>query len=120
MIFHFKTIITEPSIVWNTHKESVEIGKDISFGCTINHKPKKFEVIWEKIQKDTVEPEIIIFYEKNKEKYETYNEANPHLTIKNAEKSDDAYYRCCIKYSSSVGEQLVSSEKFHLNVNKGR
>ncbi|XP_071162447.1 uncharacterized protein [Mytilus edulis] len=111
-------VVNEPSIVWNTHKESVEIGKDISFGCTINHKPKKFEVIWEKIQKDTVEPEIIIFYEKNKEKYETYNEANPHLTIKNAEKSDDAYYRCCIKYSSSVGEQLVSSEKFHLNVNK--
>lgn len=106
----------------NTHKESVEIGKEISFGCVINNKPKKkFEIIWEKIATETEEkPEVIIFDEETKAKYGTYNEVNPHLTIKNAEKSDDAFYRCCIKYSSSVGEQLVSSEKIHLNVRKGR
>jgi hypothetical protein len=48
-----------------------------------------------------------------------YSQSPYFLRILNAEMSDRGYYRCCMEYSTSNGEETMRSEKAHLMVEKG-
>lgn len=114
----------EPVVEMKNHSFDVTIGEKVSISCATLHSSwfQVFEVFWEKIETDDEEnPSTIDINEKTKKKYEMFNKKHPHLTIKNAEESDDAFYCCCVKYSSLSGDLFViKSEKARLYVNEGK
>ncbi|XP_052106161.1 uncharacterized protein LOC127738811 [Mytilus californianus] len=121
--FRFKShrkkvyILNEPDVEMKIHSIDVYIGGKVSIGCVISHSPRDFEVFWEKIDIDDDKKSYLIeINDQTKEKYEKFTMKYPHLTIKNAQKSDDAFYCCGIKYLSSSGDLVVKSEWTRLHV----
>lgn len=102
------------------HAFDVCIGDSVSIGCDISYCPTVFNVFWEKIQIDDETKSVLIeLNEHTKEKYELFNKNHPQLTIKNAGKSDEAFYRCSVEYETSSGIPIISkSEKARLLVHE--
>ncbi|CAG2246027.1 unnamed protein product [Mytilus edulis] len=102
------------------HSIHVCIGDKVSIGCDISYCPRDFEVFWEKIELENDQMrDLIEINDQTMEKYEMFNLKSPHLTIKNAQMSDEAYYCCGIKYTSSSGDLIIiRSEKARLHVNE--
>lgn len=108
----------EPAVHMISTSIHVYIGDTVSIGCDILYSPRDFVVFWEKIDQQV---ELIEKNDQKKDKYEMFNLKRPNLTIKNAQISDEAYYCCGIKYTSSSGDLIIiRSERTRLHVNEGK
>ena len=108
-----------PIIELNGYAFNVDEGKSISIECKIIYEEKYGPPFWERINEDD-EKNILTIREDKKDKYFGLRSDPPYfLRILNAEMSDRGYYRCCMEYSTSNGEETMRSEKAHLMVEKG-
>lgn len=119
---HCLFFFLEPAVHMKIHSIHVRIGDKVSISSEISYCPRDLEVFWEKIELDNDQKtDLIEINDKTMEKYEMFNLKSPHLTIKNAQMSDEAYYCCGIKYTSSSGDLIIiRSEKARLHVNEGK
>ena len=99
------------------HTFNVDEGKSVAIECNEFIIDEKRPPFWEWIHEDD-ETNKLTIREDKKDKY-LLNSDPPYLRILNAEMSDRGYYRCCIEYSTSNGEETVRSKKAHLIVEKG-
>jgi hypothetical protein len=98
---------------------NVDEGNSVAIECNINYEKKYRPPFWERINEDD-EKNILTIRENKKDKYFGLKSDPPYfLRILNAEMSDRGYYRCCMEYSTSNGEETMRSEKAHLIVEKG-
>ena len=97
----------------------VDEGKSVAIECKIIDEENYCQPFWERIHEND-ETNILTIREDKKDKYSGLK-CNPpyYLWILNAEMSDRGYYRCCMEYSTSNGEETMRSEKAHLIVEKG-
>ena len=98
---------------------NVDEGNSVAIECNINYEKKYCTPFWERIHEND-ETNILTIREDKKDKYFGLKSDPPYfLRILNAEMSDRGYYRCCVEYSTSNGEETMRSEKAHLMVEKG-
>ena len=106
------------------HTDAVDYGNSVSIGCNISNAPVeneeiRYEVVWMK-SKNNQNYEELSTSDEDTAKYQGSTIRYPHLIIREADKMDDAYYYCCLKYKTSKGAQSVKSDVIHLSVNKGK
>ena len=113
----FINFFSVPIIELKGHTFNVDEGKSVAIECNIIYE-KKYRSFWERINEDD-ETNILTIKKGNTDKYLGLESDPPFLRILNSAMSDRGYYRCCIEYSTSNGEETVRSKKAHLNVEKG-
>ena len=113
----FINFFSVPTIELKGHTFNVDEGKSVAIECNIIYE-KKYRLFWEWINEDD-EANILTIRENKTDKYFGLENDPPYLRILNSEMSDKGYYRCCIEYSTSNGEETVRSKKAHLIVEKG-
>jgi len=100
------------------HTFNVDEGKSVAIECNIIYEKKDRPPFWERFNEND-ETNKLTIREDKKDKYLGLKSDPPYLRILNSEMSDRGYYRCCIEYSTSNGEETVRSKKAHLFVEKG-
>lgn len=105
----------------NKFSVEVEKGNKTTIECSITNKPRDCKITWMKISiSDKNMKEELKTSENKDAKYQDSNVNFPHLTILDAQESDEAYYRIHLKYCTSAGEITVESENAtRLHVHEG-
>ncbi|XP_052106158.1 YTH domain-containing protein 1-like isoform X2 [Mytilus californianus] len=103
--------VKEPVVKVSKFSVDVDKGNKTTIECTITNKPRDCNITWLKILISDKNMKEELKTSKNKDaKYQDSNVDFPHLTILDAQESDEAYYRVCLKYCTSAGERTVESE----------